>query len=628
MVYIVNDSSNLLGGGLDVDVNAKNAKVIVNIDEIHSKFKRIQTKYTASDIKKDKVRKVLKGELNTLYPEVFPDMGSFAEPIVANMVDVAARDMAESLHDLPTYSCFSTSMSSEKDRGRATKKNKIIGCYINNSRLEEEMRDGSIRLVSFGTLIGRVAPDFDDKVPYIRLLDSIGTYPEYDHRRRLVGYFEKRVFSKDDLILQYPLFADEIKGKKNDTSKSIEVIFYHNKDVDVVYFARDKAVELQSIKNPIGRCMAAIVERSHDGDVPRGQFDDVLPVQLAKARMALLALRTSEDVVNAQLILPTDVNDVPVGPNAIIRTNNPEGIRYVPRQVAPDAWREQQQLDRELNLGARFPESRTGTPAGSGTVTGAGQDALLGAYDSQIDGYRIGLARFHQELINICFEVDEKVFGDVEKTLIGFNAGSSYQLTYSASKVIAGDYSVSTRYGLMAGLNPNQMLVFGLQALQSDMFSKGFLRRELPISFDVEEEEREIDVQKLNDAGMQALMAYGASIPQLAAQGMDVTHPLKVLSDVMKARRDGINLITAITDAFSKATEEQQQAVQDPSNPTQQVPGSPGLTQQQPQDPNAQGAGGQAGGQAGGGSAGLGSLLASLHPNGQAGVSGSLKQNF
>lgn len=620
MVYTVSDSNSPLDGGLDV--NEDSMKIAVDIDGIHNKFKHIQIKYSKSDIVKDKVRKVLEGKLNTLFPEVFPDMGSFSEPIVANMVSIAAQDMAESLSVLPTYSAFSSSMSSEKDRARATKKNKLIGCYLNNSRLEEEMRNGTLRLASYGTLIGRVAPDFDDKVPYIRLLDSIGTYPEFDHRHRLTGYFEKRMFSKDDLILQYPKFADDIKGKKNDTSKSIEVVFYHNKNVDIAYLPKEKAVLLQAIKNPIGRCMAAVVERPHDNDVPRGQFDDVLHIQLAKARMALLALRTAEDVVNTQLVLPTDVNDVPVGPNAIIRTNNREGVGYVQRQVAPDAWREQQQLDKELNQGSRFPESRTGMPAGSGTVTGAGQDALLGAYDSQIDNYRIGLARFHQELISICFEVDEKVFGDEEKTLIGVNAGSSYQLTYSAAKVISGDYSVSTRYGLMAGLNPNQMLVFGLQALQSDMFSKGFLRRELPISFDVEEQEHEIDIQKLNDAGMQALMSYVTSIPQLAAQGMDVTHPLTVWTKVSNARRDGKDLNLAMSEAFASATQEQQEAVQDPNNPTQQVPGQPGLTQQQPQDASQQGQGPS------GTPPSLGSLLASLHPNGQATSSANLTQSF
>jgi len=592
--------------------------VYVDIDEVNNKFINIVKKFVYSDTKKKEVRRVLNGNLHELYPDIFPDMGAWGKPISANMADIITRDMGESLSLLPTYSCFSTSMSSQKDRDRASRKNKIIGCYINNSRLQEQMPTAMMRLVAYGSVIGRVDTDFEDNTPYIRTLDPIGTYPEKDHRGRLTGYFEKKIMSKDDLLLQYPEFAYDINGKKNDKSSTREIVFYHNKEYDVVYLLGDKPKRLQAKKNPIGRCMASIVDRSGEGDIPRGQLDDIIPILLAKTRMALLALRTAEDVVNAQLIVPRDVQDVPQGPNSIIRTDNPEGIRYVPRQVAPDAWREQQQLDSELKIGGRFPENRTGAPAGSGTVTGAGQDALLGAYDSQIDGYRVGLARWHKELMMISLEVDDKVFGDVEKTLIGNDNGSAYQFTYSAHKIIDGDYSVSTRYGLMAGLNPSQMLVFGLQALQSELFSKGFLMGELPIQFDVEQQKREIDIEKLNATGMQILMGLGASIPQMMAQGVDVTKQLNMLKGVMKDRRDGKDTIDSMIDVLEYATEQEKQAVADPNNPTQQVPGQPGLTQQQPQ--------GQAGGA--GGAPDLGSLLASLNPKGQAGLSASIQHKF
>jgi hypothetical protein len=92
----------------------------------------------------------------------------------------------------------------------------------------------------------------------------------------------------------------------------------------------------------------------------------------------------------------------------------------------------------------------------------------MGAFDTQVKSFQAITANALRKVIEICFEVDEKCFKK-EKTIRGVDAGAPYAITYLPAKDINGDYSVEVSYGMLAGLNPAQALVFMLQAAQSDL---------------------------------------------------------------------------------------------------------------------------------------------------------------
>lgn len=70
---------------------------------------------------------------------------------------------------------------------------------------------------------------------------------------------------------------------------------------------RDNLV-LFRVENFLGRCPVVVAERPGlvEND-HRGQWDDVIWIQLARARMALLGLEAAEKSVQAPLALPSDV---------------------------------------------------------------------------------------------------------------------------------------------------------------------------------------------------------------------------------------------------------------------------------------------------------------------------------
>ena len=334
---------------------------------------------------------------------------------------------------------------------------------------------------------------------------------------------------------------------------------------------------------------------------PRGQFDDVLFVQLAKSRFALLTMEAAHKAVQAPLVLPPDVPNVPLGPDAIIRTNNPAGVQRIKLDLPQAAFAEQGALDSELRNGSRFPEVRTGN-MDSSVVTGRGVQALMGGFDTQIKTAQAVMARFLTELISLNLRVEEAVYGSRERTLSGLANGTPFEVKYVPSKDIAKDYSVDVQYGLLAGLDPNRWLVFGLQAMGGGLVSKDFMRRQMPADLDAGEEERKIDMERLRESLQTGLLGAAQAIPQMVAQGQDPTEILELISSAIKGRRTG----KPIEEIVAKALEPKEESPEDMAEEGQQAgppQGPPGIPPE------------------GGQPQGVAQLLARLDSRGQANMS-------
>jgi hypothetical protein len=262
-------------------------------------------------------------------------------------------------------------------------------------------------------------------------------------------------------------------------------------------------------------------------------------------------MEAAEKSVQAPIVLPSDVNELQLGGDAIIRTANPAGVRRVELTIPQGAFTEQTLLNQEMRVGARYPEGRTGNIDAS-IVTGQGVQALMGAFDTQVKSAQAIFASALRDVIQICFQVDELIF-PLEKTIRGVDSGSPYEITYNPRKDIKGDYSADVRYGMLAGLNPAQGLIFMLQALGGGLISTDLAMRELPFTVDVTKELEKIEVEKMRGSLLQGLQAMSQAIPQMAAAGEDPTDTIQKISAVIKARQKGQALEDAIADVFAPA---------------------------------------------------------------------------
>ena len=543
----------------------------LDIDQIAARVASLRYRNHERDARNLDVLAVRKGKIAEVYPDFFPD--GIDANVVANFIDIVARDLSEVMAPLPAVNCSSANQSDDKARKFSDKRTRIASNYFAHSDLSVQMYSGADWYITYGFLPFMIELDEEAKMPRIRLENPIGAYPEFDRYGRCVAFAKRYTMTLGELVAEFPEYTPQllgVDGYEQDLNAQIEMIRYYDEDQSVIYIPNRKNLILSRAKNPIGKMMVVVARKpSIDGDL-RGQFDDILGIQLLRNRFALLAMEAAEKSVQAPIILPDDVDELQLGGDAIIRTRNPAGARRLELSIPQGAFIEQQALNQELRIGARYPEGRTGNIDAS-IVTGQGVQALMGAFDTQVKSAQAIFAAAMRDVITLCFRVDEEIYPE-QKTIRGVDAGSPYEITYKPSKDIKGDYTADVRYGMLAGLNPAQGLIFMLQALGGGLISVDMAMRELPFGINVTQEQEKIEVEGMRKALVSSMQSYAQAIPQMAMQGQDPTKIVQQFAEVIKARKAGKPIEEAIEAVF---TPEEPPAGAQPTV-EQPVPAAPG----------------------------------------------------
>jgi hypothetical protein len=547
------------------------------------------------DSRMSAVKLVRTGYAHILFRDLFPS--DWPRPVIANTIDVVASDVAEQVGVLPTFSASGDSVIEDSSRKKADRSTKILNWYVWASRLGSHLTQGADRFSTYGFLPVRVEPNYDEKRPHITLDDPIGAYYDRDRWNTVSGYTKIFTRKSSELAHLFPEYAGYflsdnamMRGEKDTI---VEVARWHDKDSTqlVVLNGENRGLVLSEIANPLSRVPVAVAQRPTVDGAARGSFDDVLWVFAARAKLALLSLDATQKAVEAPIALPQDVQEIAFGPDSILRSSTPEKIRRVGLDLPQSALIENQMLDAEIKFGSRYPNERNGSTDAS-VVTGRGVQALMSGFDARVKTSQMIIGEALADALSMALEMDEKLWPNETKEISSVTNGTPYQMRYTPAKDIKGSYAVNYEYGVMAGLDPNRALVWGLQGLGAGLFSKSFMRRNLPINMDVAQEEQIIDIEKLRDVALQAAEAYAQSIPGIAAQGGDPSQAIRTLGLLIDARKKGTPIEKAISTAFAppeppaSAVSPAQEAAQpqDPMSGPEQPPAGGSL----PQSPQAQ----------------------------------------
>jgi hypothetical protein len=520
-----------------------------DLGNIPERVRGLRARAQSRDIRNAEVQAIRRGQFDAVAPDLFG--GIFKKPVVANMIDTTARDMAAVLAPLPAVNCSSSSMLSDTSKSFADRRTKIANSYITQSNLAVGQLTGADQYNTFGQMVYCVEPDFETKSPKIRIEDAIGTYAVVDSsgRTREVA----RVFLKDwyQLCADYPELESRAKDHPESyASGKIECIKYVNDKVTVVYLPTVKNLVLEYMTNPWGFCNYHVATRPGVDDEIRGAYDDVIYVQFARHRLESLLIEGVEKSVRAPLVVGDDVDNVPYGPDSVIRTRGGAGsVGRARIDMPPGAFSAGQMLKDEIHIGAMAPEARSGNIDAS-VVTGRGVQQLMAGFSSQIAAAQTVFKHAIECVVEMCFRMDEALWPNEKKEIKGRQAGVPYAITYTPKKDIDGDYTVSATYGFAAGLDPNKSLVFLLQADGAGVISKDYLRRNLPVDIDAAEEELKIAVEQSRGALIQSFAALSQSIPQMVAAGGDATTVINQQAVFIRLLQKGKSVEDAAAEAI------------------------------------------------------------------------------
>jgi hypothetical protein len=548
----------------------------MDIDELGTKVRKLRDHYHLRDARWADLLSIRQGNIQQVFPELFSS--DFPKPMVANFIDIAARDVAEVIAPLPAFNCDTTDAISDRARKKADKRTMIAAGYRDSCNLQTQMYTGADRYLTYGMLAFVIEPDFENNRPMIRLDNPIGAYPEWDRFGKLLSYTRRYQKTVRELCNEFPEHEPVIRGpyEQRGSERMLEVFRYVDKNETILFVPERKNLVLDRANNFIDEIPVVIAIRPGiDSDEnQRGQFDDIMWVQVARSRFATLQLEAAQKSVQAPFALPADVNVLEIGPDATIRSANPEKIRRVGLDIPQGIFQESALLDQELRVGSRYPQGRLGQQSGS-IVTGRGVEALMGGFDTQVKTAQAVFAETFRHVMRLCFLMDEKLFGDVEKEVRGVNAGAPYEINYTPGKDIQGDYWCDVSYGMMAGLDPNRALIFGLQARGDKLISRDFLRRQMPWEMNVTQEEERVEVEGLRDSLVAAVGAYAQAIPTLAAQGQDPSKIINSIADAIKGRMAGNNIEDVIAEAFAPQVSPEVATAGEAMAPGQVPPGEP-----------------------------------------------------
>lgn len=564
-----------------------------SLDEVAKKVQALKDAARDRDQRQRDVRDVRSGDIDTVVPGSMPE--PWPHPVVANMIDIDARDKAEVMGQMPSINCSNSLQTSDRSKKFSSRRSKVAAHYILESRFEagEQVRFCD-HYNSYGVAYYSVEPDFERKMPIIRVEHPMGAYPEFDVFGNLKSW--SRIWREEaiSLVAKYPallgyLQQKDYRGNPSEgwAEREIEVCKYMDHEVIYLYLPAHSNTLVDMMPNPMGKLtMVAARRPSHDGEV-RGAYDDAIWVYLAKSRMAMLGLEATEKSVRAPLAVPRDLQTMSFGADALLRTDSPEKVKYVVPDVPQFAMQESQVLERELGLSTRSPQARSGNINAS-VITGKGVEALMGGFDTVITTGQQVIGMAMKKAIEFAFFLDEKFWPDEKKTIRGVIEGTPFEDTYTPSKDINGNHTVDVTYGFAAGQDPARAIVALLQLRGDQLVSRDFVQRQLPMAIDVVQMQTQIDTEQFNDAMKQGLQSAMAAIPQMALQGMDPTVPLTQMAKVMELRQKGVAIHDAVLQAFAPPKQQEappgaEQSMAGPGGPAQPggAPmGAPGAPQQ------------------------------------------------
>lgn len=575
---------------------------------IHKRVNALRDAARERDQRHRDVHDIRSGQVETVIPGAMPE--AWPRPVIANMIDAVARDKSEVMGQMPAVNCTNSLQTSDRSKKFSSKRTKVAAHYILASNLQAGKQiEYCDHYETFGMAVYSVEPDFERRTPVIRVEHPQGVYPEFGLFGDLRSYTKIWREEAIHLVAKYPHLLKHLKrtdsygGVMDEgwAEREIQIAKYTDASRIYMYLPDHSNLFVDEMPNPMGRLTISIAKRpSFDKEV-RGAYDDAIWVYLAKSRMAMLGLEAAEKSVRAPLAIPRDVQNMVFGSDAILRTDSPEKIKRVGVDLPQFAMQEAQILEQELRLATRQPQARSGNIDAS-IITGKGVEALMGGFDTVITAGQQVISQALKKALEMCFDMDEKLWPNEKKTIRGVVQGSPFEETYIPSKDIGGNHTVDVTYGFAAGQDPARAIVALLQLRSDQLVSRDFVQRQLPMEIDVVQMQQQVDTEQFEDAMKAGIQQTMQSIGSLVLQGQDPMELLTKLAKVMELREKGKPVHEAVLSAFK---------------PPEAPPGAPQGAPGQPPQPGGGGAPGAPPGP-GGGMPDMMQLLTSLKSGGQA----------
>lgn len=528
-----------------------------------------------------KIRDAYNGDL------IVPVDDTSAEPAVANLVlsgiDQNAARIASTVPIITSPPTRTGKAAEDRSRDRVN----VWKAWWYDQRVVQMMRSRARHFIGYGCSPILITPDPNRNVPKWRTRNPLQVYPTMDNQDTIVPHDVITATVKPLAWLRwhYPDAAFSF-GADARPDTPVTILEYVDPDqVSLVLYKRETVewakvaphVFLSNQPNRVGQPLAVIPSRV-TLDRPQGQFDQMLGMYKAQARLTALSLIATDKAVFPDTYLvsrPGEVGQFVEGPHDgrsglvnVIRGGDVTELQSSP------GFNTNPMIDR-LERGQRMTGAVPAEFSGESTTnirTGRRGDAVLSAIiDFPIMEAQEAFAESLEHENRIAAQVAKAYWGNTQTSIYMPLRGKSVGTTYTANRLFETDDNQVT-YPL-AGADMNGLVVGMGQRIGLGTMSRRTAAEMDPLIDDPEREDDRIVAEQLDTAVL-------ASVQQAAQSG---GLPPQVIARVAQlVRDDKADLAQAVDRATKEYQQNQQQAQQQAQQQTGIQPGMGELAQAGP----------------------------------------------
>ena len=120
----------------------------LSTEQIIARVESLRYRAVERDARAGNVLSVRQGKISQVYPDFFPE--GVDTNVVANFIDIVAKDLSEVMAPLPAINCSSANQISDRSRKFADNRTRIASNYFNHSDLQVHMYTGADHYIKIG----------------------------------------------------------------------------------------------------------------------------------------------------------------------------------------------------------------------------------------------------------------------------------------------------------------------------------------------------------------------------------------------------------------------------------------------------------------------------------------------
>ena len=427
---------------------------------------------------------------------------------VPNLMSTGLEHLSQKIGRIPNLKIdVPNDRDSQRSKQKAEKIARIITAYDDNQRLDIQMPQVGRWLPGYGFAVWVIREKKDSSgVPYpcAELRDPYNCFPGYygaDQKpvdlsivRRVPKYALENVYPDFKDVINRDAkheglnigggyaspYTDSYSGSwANSNGQGDLVAEYYNDEGTYVYHMASGTV-LDFVPNPLSSGPAFVVAKKFSFDQLEGQYDQIIGLMAAMAKMNVMSIIAMEDAVFTETNISGElesgqyrkgrfaVNYLAPGTQVSKPASN------VPYQI----FQQIDRIERQLRVGGAYPVTDDAQSPLS-FATGRGLEELGASMSLMIREYHTVMADAIEQTDAKRLEWDSVMYGGKPKPLSGYMDNKFYAEKYDPEKDIGFNYRTRRVYGAMAGYDEPQKIVTGLQLLQAGIIDTQTLQENL-----------------------------------------------------------------------------------------------------------------------------------------------------